>query len=229
LKRLEDYLYYEEKEPDLKIYHGDCLEIMPLMPKIDLVVTDPPYAIPTIVASLRETTINIGDLSLVESTFRNVFEKISCLVGDSGRMFVFCDGTSYPVIFRSAYGQWKTALLIWKKQRIGMGREFRKMHELILHAWKDKTPIFKDGIGRADVIECNSVGQERQHPAQKPTELLKEFFRVQNGTVLDPFLGSGTTLVACKERNRSGIGIEINEKYCEIAKTRLRATTKSLF
>jgi len=48
-------------------------------------------------------------------------------------------------------------------------------------------------------------------------------------TVLDPFLGSGTTLVACKELNRNGIGIEISEKYCAIAKQRLKATTKSLF
>jgi len=42
-KKLESYLYYEEKNPDLKIYHGDCLEVMHLLPKVDLVVTDPPY------------------------------------------------------------------------------------------------------------------------------------------------------------------------------------------
>ena len=45
MKKLEDYLYYEEKNPDLKIYCGDCLEILPLLPKVDLVVTDPPYGI----------------------------------------------------------------------------------------------------------------------------------------------------------------------------------------
>lgn len=45
MKRLEDYLYYEEENPSLRIYHGDCLEIMPLLPKVDLVVTDPPYGI----------------------------------------------------------------------------------------------------------------------------------------------------------------------------------------
>jgi DNA modification methylase len=45
VKKLEDYLYYEEENPSLKIYCGDCLEILPLLPKVDLVVTDPPYEV----------------------------------------------------------------------------------------------------------------------------------------------------------------------------------------
>jgi DNA modification methylase len=67
----------------------------------------------------------------------------------------------------------------------------------------------------------------RYHPTQKPRVLMKycvSWMEPIDGTVLDPFLGSGTTLVSCKELKRNGIGIEINEKYCEIAKKRLLNT-----
>ena len=84
-------------------------------------------------------------------------------------------------------------------------------------------------------VEYNGLlGKEkiRQHPTQKPVKLMNyvlQNYSERDQTVLDPFLGSGTTLVACKELNRNGIGIEISEKYCAIAKQRLKATTKSLF
>ena len=69
-----------------------------------------------------------------------------------------------------------------------------------------------------------------QHPTQKPVSLIVWCISfLSDGTILDPFLGSGTTLVACKELNRNGIGIEISPKYCEIAKKRLQNTTGSLF
>jgi DNA modification methylase len=73
--------------------------------------------------------------------------------------------------------------------------------------------------------------EERFHPTQKPKEVMSWAIGLspESNTVLDPFLGSGTTLIACKELNRNGIGIEISEKYCEIAKNRLRATCKPLF
>lgn len=74
----------------------------------------------------------------------------------------------------------------------------------------------------------------KQHPTQKPLQLMH--WAIQQCkywdtaiSILDPFLGSGTTLVACKELNRAGIGIEINPKYCEIAKTRLQNTCKPMF
>jgi site-specific DNA-methyltransferase (adenine-specific)/modification methylase len=80
------------------------------------------------------------------------------------------------------------------------------------------------------------IGKSREkidgHKATFPSELIKKIltnFSQEGATILDPFLGSGTTLVACKELNRNGIGIEISEKYCAIAKQRLKATTKSLF
>ncbi|MEK9737053.1 MAG: site-specific DNA-methyltransferase, partial [Candidatus Nanopelagicales bacterium] len=178
---------------------GDCLDVLRELPagSVDAVVTDPPYAVPTVVAQGREVTRNVGDLSLVEATFRGVVEEWARIVGDDGRVFVFCDGTSYPAIFRASYSRFSTALLVWDKGRIGMGREFRKSHELILHGWRGGTPVFTDGVGRADVLRVPPVGNGRAHPAEKPVGLIADLLRVSGGLILDPFAGSGTTGVAC--------------------------------
>ena len=207
---------------DCTLYLGDCLEILPTLGKVDAVVTDPPYAVPTIVSAGREGTRNVGDLSIVESAFRLHFAEWKRLLGRSGRAFVFCDGNSYPVIFRCAYGEFLTALLVWDKGRIGMGREFRKSHELILHCWQHKTQAFSDGVGRADVFRFAPLSmEERQHPAQKPAALIEELLRVSGATILDPFMGSGTTGVACVRLGRKFIGIEIEPKYFDIACRRI--------
>jgi site-specific DNA-methyltransferase (adenine-specific) len=215
--------YYEQD--GITIYHGDCFDVIPCVGAVSTVIADPPYALPTQVAQGRGTTSNVGDLSIVEQSFRQFFSLTLSLVGPSGRQFVFGDGVSYPVVFRAVYGKASTALLVWDKERIGMGREFRKRHELILHVWGPDTPIFGDGIGRADVIRCAPVpDSDRVHPAQKPVSLLLELLRVCGaGSVLDPFAGSGATLIAAKQSGRNAIGIEIEERYCEIAAKRLEA------
>lgn len=202
---------------------GDCLELMKELPDgcVDAVITDPPYAIPTVVASRRETVRNVGDLSLAEAALRLVFSPLVKKVCPEGRMFIFCDGVSYPVVFRVVYGAWSTALLIWDKGRIGMGREFRKRHELLVHCWRFETPVFSDGNGRSDILECPPSDGEL-HPAQKPTELIERLLEVCQGeTILDPFLGSGTTAVAAKKLGRHFLGFEISEEYCRIARERI--------
>lgn len=206
-----------------EVFNADCLEAMMALPSasVDAIITDPPYAIQTVVASNRNTTINVGDLSLIESAFRSMFAEFARVLKPTGRFFMFCDGVSYPVIFRAAYGKFSTALLIWDKGRIGMGREFRKSHELILHCWRPDTPIFADGVGRPDVLVCKPVGDERRHPAEKPVDLLRQLLMVCGDSILDPFAGSGSTGVACKEMGKNFIGFEIDEAYCEIARSRI--------
>jgi site-specific DNA-methyltransferase (adenine-specific) len=206
---------------DCELYLGDCAEIVPRLVKglgFDAVITDPPYAIPTLVASGRETTRSVGDLSIVETAFRFYFEQWSHVIAQSGRMFVFCDGTSYPVMFRAAFNTMSSALLVWDKGQIGMGREFRKSHELILHAWRKDAPIYADGVGRADVLKYAPVSSEaRTHPAEKPVPLIMDLVRVSGQTILDPFMGSGTTGVACVRLRRKFIGVEIEPKYFDLA------------
>ena len=206
------------------IYHGDCRDVLPnIRTKFSAVITDPPYAIPTQVAQTRTTTRNVGDLSVAEAGMEVMFRACDRVLETGGRYFVFCDGTSYPVISRVFYGRFTTALLVWDKRRIGMGREFRKQHELILHAWEKETPVVESGgTGYADVLRCDPVGNERVHDAQKPVGLLTQLLRVCGESVIDPFMGSGSTLVAAKKEGRSAVGIEIDEANCEKAANRLR-------
>lgn len=206
------------------IYHGDCRDVLPsIRIRFDAIITDPPYAIPTQVAQTRTITRNVGDLSIAEAGLEAMFREIDRRLVDGGRYFVFCDGTSYPVLSRVFYGRFNTALLVWDKGRIGMGREFRKQHELILHAWENSTPIVEsNGKGHADVLRCPPVGSDRVHDAQKPVPLLAQLMRVCGKSILDPFCGSGSTLVAAKQEGRMAVGIEISERNCELAANRCR-------
>jgi site-specific DNA-methyltransferase (adenine-specific) len=201
------------------LYCGDCLDILPKLPYVDAVITDPPYAVPTQVASGREVTRNVGDLSIVEAAMRLYLGEAAKRLTPKGRMFVFCDGTFYPVVFRALYGRFNTALLVWDKCQIGMGREFRKRHELIIHAWQDTTPVVSsEGVARADVLRFEPVRSEcRIHPAQKPIELLAEFASLCGSVILDPFMGSGSTAIAALRTGRRFIGVEINEEYFDRA------------
>jgi len=207
---------------DATLYLGDCLEILPTLPKVDAVITDPPYALPTMISQGRDITRNAGDLSIVETAFRVHAHAWRSILKPVGRAFVFCDGTSYPSMFRACYAEFSLALLVWDKGQIGMGREFRKSHELILHAWLGETPIFADGVGRADVIKAPPVPSEiRTHPAEKPAALIAELLRVCGAVTVDPFMGSGTTGVACANLGRKFIGIEIETRYFDIACERI--------
>lgn len=205
-----------------ELWLGDCRDVLPMLGKVDAVVTDPPYAVPTIVAAGREAVKNVGDLSMIETAYKVHADLWVDLLGDKGRAFVFCDGASYPSVYRAMYGRYSLASLVWDKGRIGMGREFRKSHELIVHGWRQNTPVFADGIGRADVIKCAPVPKEqRVHGAQKPLELINELLTVCGRTILDPFMGSGSTGVASVKTGHTFIGCEIDADNFDIACRRI--------
>ena len=123
-------------------------------------------------------------------------------------------------------------MVVWDKGPMGMGHHYRRSYETVLVAQKPGAACkWYDESNRIEnIIRPNHKGISKiipsanQHPTIKPIPLMSHFITLhskEGELVLDPFMGSGTTLVAAKQLRRKAIGIEIEEKYCEIAKRRL--------
>ncbi len=215
--------YYEDKWG--VIYCADCRLILPELPKVDLVLTDPPYFLPAKhYETRREFARSLGDLSILEFFFDATFKDCIKLLNNTGVLYVFCDGQSYPVFYVKLYSSVKSLRpLIWDKLTSINGYSWRHQHEIILFAEMVNAPPIKTGDG--DILRYRAEPiDKREHPAQKPLDLITALVIKSSkevDTILDPFLGSGTTAVAAKKLNRHYIGIEISEKYCAIAARRL--------
>ncbi|MFA5379846.1 MAG: DNA methyltransferase [Dehalococcoidia bacterium] len=222
---LPDKPYYQDDA--VIIYNADCRDILPLIPdkSIDLVLTDPPYFLP--IQSYVGTRGNgyqkrmLGDLSVLTGYFKLVFNDFARVISDKGTYYVFCDAKSYPIFWQVMFPICKNVrLLIWDKVISYNGYTWRHQHELI--AWGELDDTERVPTGDGDIVRCRGVLQEnRKHPAEKPVELISKLINKHTvGTVLDPFMGSGSSLEAANQSKRSFIGIEIEEKYCEIAAKR---------
>ena len=197
--------YYEAGR--VTIYHGDCLAIMPAL-AFDVVVTDPPYG-------CSASTSWGGKYDGFKIAGDDTIEIRDWLVGSLA---------TPAAIFGSPRIQRPPcrAVLIWAKgEHTGMGD--------LSFPWKpdfEEVYIIGDGWSGprwSSVLRYNArTDSGRNHPTEKPVALVASIIhRAPRGMILDPFMGSGTTLVAAKELGRRAIGIEIEERYCEIAARRL--------
>jgi len=201
---------------------------------IDLVVTDPPYVFG--IASTGQDWKaggGWGDLMNSASFYAALLVEFRRLLANQrGAAWVFNSWRSFPVLARASYeARWPIeSLLVWDKVWIGPGghRGLRPSYEL---AALFVCPEFAIGNrGLPDVWQSKWCGEKEFHPAQKPVPLLRKLIEESGGgLVLDPFLGSGSTLVAAKMAGCPAIGIEIEERYCEIAARRLQQETLPLF
>lgn len=237
-KKIEDYLYYEED--GFKIYNGDCLDIMPLLGGVDMILTDPPYGIdfqsawPT-EGRKKEKIENdkLEDWLLILPTMLERFKDslneggVCCCCGGGG-------GTpSLAYLWIEAGKIFDVEnVLIWDKGFVGMGWRYRFQWEAVLVATKGERKVWNGGTNQSNILNYQKViPQNGQHPTVKPVSLMKKLITDNSNVgdlILDPFAGSGTTLLACKETDRRGIAIELNEKYCRLAKTRLMNTQRMM-
>ncbi len=204
--------YYEDTKAGITIYHADCRDILPLLPdkSIDLVLTDPPYGI----------GVDYGEY---DDTQDNLLEKIiplMPLILAKGKRVMLTTGVknmySYP------RPDW---VLAWVSTA-GVGRGvwgFCCWHPILAYG---RDPYLENGKGSMpDIFLSNEITQIKNHPVSKPTNLWQKVLHrgSVNSTdlILDPFLGSGTTAYCAQKLGRKCIGIEIEEKYCEIAAKRL--------
>jgi site-specific DNA-methyltransferase (adenine-specific) len=222
----------------ITIYHGDCREILPTLDPVDLVLTDPPYGIPAGAAFWRKNGSVIDDdglaghnllvegwrelvqlrtpaafIEFMGSGF-DAIDRTRQGHRDAGleevRLFLIVKPAPAPTVRPVMCTSWEPALI---SQRGGK-------------AWHGGGYVPDSWIG----LSPNRLGQG-VHPTQKPIEpfhRLVQAFSPNDGAVLDPFMGSGTTLRAAKDLGRKAIGIEIEERYCEIAAKRLQQSVMVL-
>lgn len=223
--------YYEDGST--VIHHGDALEVMDALPagSIDLIVTDPPYVIGAVSAgSLGSKAGGWADMMNSAMWFSAWYRKADRLLRHSGAMWSFCNWRSLPVVMRAASdaGLSITSTLVWDKQWIGPGGPvgLRPSYEMACLFTKPDFAIPDRGV--PDVWQHKTGGHKPNgHPAEKPVDLMRRIIRTSGnaGVVLDPFMGSGTTLVAAQAEGVRAIGIEAEVRWCDLAVKRLGQET----
>lgn len=209
--------YYQDKW--VTIYHGDCFEIMPQLGvkelKADSVVTDPPYRANDIGPNHRQYSQGMNFDNGDYPRFCNSWFSLAKTLSDR---LAFTCGIAHLWLYPPAH--W---ILCWHKPS---AISYNKMGgfnawEPVLIYGKPKGRFGQDYI-RQDPLNF-ATGPERKHPCPKPMKVwdwLIQGMAKPSDLILDPFLGAGTSCVSAKKLSRQSIGIEIEEKYCEIAAKR---------
>jgi site-specific DNA-methyltransferase (adenine-specific) len=211
--------YYDDGR-GIVIYHGDCREILPSLPKVDLVLTDPPYG----EVNQEDSGLRCLDKGSADEIKGGELEAILSI--DSDCFYVWC-GTEQVSLLRAGFvaRAFSTRLGIWEKTNPSpMNGQFIWLSglEACVFAKRNGAP-FNEFCKSA--IWKGPTESVTEHPTEKPIWLFHKLILAssnQSQTILDPFMGSGTTLRAAKDLGRKAIGIEIEERYCEIAARRLQ-------
>lgn len=182
------------------LYLGDCREILSELPKVDAVITDPPYGI-----SANKMTLGKGKKEFDRAGSWDDGRPDISWIPDFARWFCIWGGNYFADVLAPT-----NDILVWHKKNDG-----RSFSECEL-AWTNSGK-------QTRILSHHWSGEEKDHPTQKPERVMHwslEWFP-EAITVLDPFMGSGTTGVACMAQGRSFIGIEREPKYFAIACRRI--------
>lgn len=209
--------------PAIELIHSDCLSVIPSLDdnSIDCLITDPPWqvAFDEEFGSDKRT-----GLQLTQDMLSVMYPKLK----DGSLCWLFCatnhmiKGTIYDLIKSCGYFIYDS-LFIWYKPTVAHSsnpyRELKKDHEPAL--------MFSKGVGRDLIRPMFSVFStklqgHKLHPAQKPVDMLRQLIEVStvpNELICDPFMGSGSTMQACKLTNRRGLGIEMSAQWFSLAQS----------
>lgn len=237
--------YYDSD--GIRIYHGDAREVMPALEPVNMIFTDPPYGHNNNNGDLihrRESALGRGqhgearpmaNEGFVEANeLIRWFFKASLNLLCPGGGCCCCGGGGGPDPQFARWSLWMDEyydfkqMVVWDKGQMGMGWHYRRSYETILVGiapggkctWYDETNRVENIIRHIPKI----IPSTTDHPTPKPPELAAFFINLHStlgDIVLDPFMGHGSTLQAAKLLGRRAIGIEIEERYCEIASRRL--------
>ena len=214
----------------IQLFNGDCLEIIKEIENqsINLIVTDPPYCVGT---TSNGKQGNFTDNNLIKPFFNILFSEFKRCLKSDGAIYINTDWRTYPFLYPILQQYFNVRnCLVWDYEWIKAGSHYRFSHEFIIYC---TMPDCKRNFAASErdvwrIKPINFTDKNKLHNAQKPVELCEKAIlnsSKENETVLDTFMGSGTTGVACKKLNRNFIGIELDKKYFDIAEKRINETT----
>lgn len=190
--------------------------------KVNLVVTDPPYNVNYEGAAGKIKNDNMENDKFYQFLF-NSFVNMEQAMADDASIYVFhadTEGLNFRKAFQDA-GFYLSGCCIWKKPSLVLGRSpYQWQHEPCLYGWKKKGKHkWYAGRKETSVWEFEKSKKNADHPTMKPIALLAYPIKnssMTNSLVLDPFAGSGSTLIACEQTGRVCYAIELDEKYCDV-------------
>ncbi len=215
---------------NIEILNGDCCQLIKKLPdaSVDAIITDPPYFLGMThngaKGSFNDLTICKPFYELLFSEYKRVLKPDSCI-------YFFTDWRGYAFYIRFSIQFFAKNCLIWQKLARPIMNNYGFGYEMILFSGKTKTAdtkgLFSNIIQNIKSFNngAKKTNGEKLHPTQKPVELIEKFIidsTNEGNTVLDTFMGSGTTGLACINTNRRFIGMEIDLGYFNIAEKRLK-------
>lgn len=219
----------------------ECLHGLKELPdkSVDLIVTDPPYFMSMGTAGSKTnardsqlaTNRTFNDLAICTPFYKQLFQEYARVLKEDGSFYFFTDWRGYAYYFPLLNASLPVRnMIVWDKKS-GPGSFYSYAHELIVFGtYKSKT---KGGVGTnvwrmaAFNTGAKSTNGEKQHPTQKPWEVIAKAIEDSTepgGVVLDTFMGSGTTAVACIKTGRNYIGFELDEGWHAVAMQRIAET-----
>lgn len=219
----------------MKLIQGDCLNVMRDIPdkSVDLVVIDPPYIIETIGAGIykQKDKKYINELTELKGGFtEDVLDEL-CRIMKKINIYIFCSQKQILTLLKYFVENKKCNwnLLCWHKSNPipACGNKYLTDTEYILFFREKGVKVYGEFKTKFTYyVTPLNIKDKKQfnHPTIKPLDIIKNLIvnsSQENEVVLDCFMGSGTTGVACKKLNREFIGIELDEKYFSIAKKRI--------
>jgi len=230
---------YKRKEiiGDCTLYLGDCMEVMPLLNKANSILTDPPYELSSAGAGKSHFVMSLnkfdtqGYKDIIEGVdYKRLFVEFERIC-DPFHSFVFCSNKQISRLMNETEKRgFATTLLVWHKTNAApfANGVWRGDIEYIVHSRSKGAKFIGNAMEKKKVIEHPAVIDDA-HPTVKPLPIIKRLLincSEENDLILDPFLGSGTTGVACAEMGRKFTGIELDEKYFDIACRRIENAYK---
>ncbi|HHC4790122.1 TPA: site-specific DNA-methyltransferase [Escherichia albertii] len=214
----------------------DAVEWLKTLPSgsVDLFVTDPPYESLEKHRKIGTTTrLKVSKSSSNEwfsifpnSRFGDLLAEMYRVLKNNRHLYIFCDQETMfhlkPIAEEAGFKFWKP--IVWNKMAIGMGYHYRAKYEFVLFFEKGKRKL--NNLGIPDILEAKRV--MRGYPTEKPVDLIKiliEQSTIQGESVCDPFFGSGSTLIAAAELDRTFLGTDISPSAHDYFKQRLYSLT----